>query len=73
MRAEVASKLYVEEHGDDSRNLRLCGQEYNGGVWAISKMNLLMHGIADAEIHNGDTLTEPMHTKDGELEQPFNK
>lgn len=64
----IFSKEYVEEHGGDSRNLRLCGQEYNGGVWSISKMNMLLHGIADAEIHNGDTLTEPMHTKGGELE-----
>lgn len=64
----IFSKEYVEEHGGDSRDLRLCGQEYNGGVWSISKMNMLLHGIADAEIRNGDTLTEPMHTKGGELE-----
>ncbi|RJQ81917.1 type I restriction-modification system subunit M [Amycolatopsis panacis] len=64
----IFSKDYVEEHGGNSRDLRLCGQEYNGGVWSISKMNLLLHGIADADIRNGDTLTEPMHTKGGELE-----
>ncbi|MEV7039226.1 class I SAM-dependent DNA methyltransferase [Amycolatopsis sp. NPDC051061] len=64
----IFSKEYVEEHGGNSRDLRLCGQEYNGGVWSISKMNMLLHGVADAEIHNGDTLTEPMHTKGGELD-----
>jgi type I restriction enzyme M protein len=35
---------------------RLYGQESNGGVWSISKMNMLLHGIADADLQNGDTL-----------------
>ena len=49
------------------RTWRLFGQENNGGVWSISKMNMLLHGIPDADIRNGDTLAEPLHTEGGEL------
>ena len=63
----ILSKEYVEENGGNPRDLRLFGQENNGGVWSISKMNLLLHGIPDADIRNGDTLAEPLHTEGGEL------
>ncbi|MFN7898943.1 MAG: N-6 DNA methylase [Synechococcaceae cyanobacterium] len=63
----ILSAEHVQEHGGNPRNLGLFGQEDNGGVWSISKMNLLLHGIADADLRNGDTLAEPQHTKDGEL------
>jgi type I restriction enzyme M protein len=65
----ILSKDYVEEHGGNPRNLHLAGQENNGGVWSISKMNLLLHGIPDADMRNGDTLTEPMHVRGGQLER----
>jgi type I restriction enzyme M protein len=65
----IISKDYVEEHGGNPRNLRLAGQEYNGGVWSISKMNLLLHGIPDADMQNGDTLAEPMHVHGGQLDR----
>src|SRR6266540_494485 len=65
----ILSKDYVEEHGGNPRNLRLAGQENNGGVWSISKMNLLLHGIPDADMQNGDTLAEPMHLQGGRLER----
>jgi type I restriction enzyme M protein len=65
----ILSKDYVEEHGGNARNLHLAGQEYNGGVWSISKMNLLLHSIPDADMQNGDTLAEPMHVHGGQLER----
>ena len=65
----ILSKDYVEEHGGNPRNLHLAGQENNGGVWSISKMNLLLHGIPDADMQNGDTLAEPMHVQGGQLER----
>jgi type I restriction enzyme M protein len=65
----ILSKDYVEEHGGNPRNLHLAGQEYNGSVWSISKMNLLLHGIPDADMQNGDTLAEPMHVRGGQLER----
>jgi type I restriction enzyme M protein len=65
----ILSKDYVEEHGGNPRNLDLAGQEYNGSVWSISKMNLLLHGIPDANMQNGDTLAEPMHVHGGQLDR----
>jgi len=63
----VLSKEYLDEHGLNSKNLGLYGQESNGGVWSISKMNMLLHGIPDADIRNEDTLAAPQHTEGGEL------
>ena len=63
----ILSKQYIEEHGGNPKNLRLYGQDNNGGVWAICKMNMILHGIADADIQNEDTLTNPQHVEGGEL------
>jgi type I restriction enzyme M protein len=63
----ILSAEHVQEHGGNPRNLGLYGQEDNGGVWSIAKMNMLLHGIADADLRNGDTLAEPLHIRDGEL------
>jgi type I restriction enzyme M protein len=63
----ILSREYVEEHGGDVRNLRLYGQDNNGGVWSICKMNMILHGITDADIQNDDTLTHPLHREGGEL------
>jgi len=63
----ILSKQYIEEHGGNPRNLRLYGQDNNGGVWAICKINMILHGIADADIQNEDTITSPQHVEGGEL------
>lgn len=63
----IISKQYVEEHGRNPRNLRLYGQDNNGGVWAICKMNMLLHGISDADVQNEDTLLDPRHVEGGDL------
>ncbi len=63
----IQAKHHVEEHGGNVRDLRLYGQDNNGGVWAICKMNMLLHGIADADIQNEDTLAKPLHREGGEL------
>ncbi|AUX43983.1 restriction endonuclease subunit M [Sorangium cellulosum] len=63
----VLSHEYLDEHQKNVRNLRLYGQESNGGVWAISKMNMLLHGIHGDDIRNDDTLANPLHKENGEL------
>lgn len=55
----ILAKEYVEQNGGNTRDLRLHGQESNGGTWASAKLNMLLHGIKDAEIHHGDVLAEP--------------
>jgi type I restriction enzyme M protein len=63
----ILSREYVAETGGDETDLRLYGQDANGGVWAMCKMNLLLHGIPDADIQNDDTLANPLHVEEGEL------
>src|SRR6266508_4691366 len=60
----IHAKEYVEEHGEDARDLALYGQENNGGTWAISKMNMILHGIAGADLRNEATLAAPQHLDD---------
>jgi type I restriction enzyme M protein len=63
----IHAKEYIDEHGLDSRDLTLAGQEYNGGTWAVSKMNMILHGVLNAQLENDDTLAEPRHLVGGEL------
>jgi type I restriction enzyme M protein len=67
----ILSEEYVEESGGNARDLALAGQEKDGSVWAISKMNLLLHGIPDADLRNNDdgTLEDPAHVSGGELQR----
>ncbi|KTT66972.1 restriction endonuclease subunit M [Pseudomonas oryzihabitans] len=63
----IAAKEYIEEHGEDGRKANLFGQEFNGTVWSIAQMNMLLHGISNAWLENEDTLADPRHIEDGEL------
>ncbi|TCO82692.1 type I restriction enzyme M protein [Plasticicumulans lactativorans] len=63
----IAAKEYIDEHGEDGRKANLFGQEFNGTVWSIAKMNMLLHGISTADLRNDDTLTDPQHVEGGEL------
>jgi type I restriction enzyme M protein len=55
----IQSHQYVDEQGEDSNNLALYGQESAGTVWAICRMNMILHNITRATIENGDTLEDP--------------
>ncbi|HRP01902.1 MAG TPA: type I restriction-modification system subunit M [Candidatus Kapabacteria bacterium] len=57
----IQSMQYVEEQGQNPDNLLLLGQESNGTVWSICKINMILHGIKDPRIENGDTILEPLH------------
>ena len=63
----IYARNHVADNGGDATNLFLAGQENNGTTWAISKMNMLLHGIRDADLRNNDTLTNPEHVSGGEL------
>ncbi|WP_406355898.1 type I restriction-modification system subunit M [Streptomyces sp. NBC_01635] len=56
---------YVEEHGGDSRNLGLAGQDANSGSWVMATMNMLFHGAKKFSLRTGDTLTNPLHPEGG--------
>lgn len=63
----IAAKEYIDEHGEDGRKANLFGQEFNGTVWSIAQMNMLLHGINNASLENEDTLAAPRHIENGEL------
>ena len=65
----IYAHKHVADNGGDPRNLVLAGQENNGTTWSISKMNMLLHGIRDADLANDDTLTNPRHISGGELKR----
>jgi type I restriction enzyme M protein len=64
----IQSRDYLRECGHDPRNLSLYGQEKMGTTWSICKMNMLLHGIAHADIRQEDTIRNPAHLdKNNEL------
>ena len=65
----IYARNHVADNGGNPANLVLAGQENNGTTWSISKMNMLLHGIRDADLKNNDTLTNPEHTSGGELKR----
>jgi len=65
----IQAKQYVEETGGDARDVHVAGQEMNGGTWSICKMNLILHGVKDADIKQGDVLTHPRHFDAGRPDQ----
>ncbi|MFV0388561.1 MAG: type I restriction-modification system subunit M [Pyrinomonadaceae bacterium] len=65
----IQSREYVEELGQNPDALRLYGQDSKGTVWAICKMNMILHGIADADIENADTIEDPKHTHAGTIKK----
>lgn len=52
---------YVEEKGGSKNTMTVAGQEDNAATWAMCKLNMILHGISDADIRNGDTLVDPQH------------
>ncbi|MBU3545459.1 N-6 DNA methylase [Polynucleobacter sp. MWH-Mekk-B1] len=57
----IQAANYVEEKGGNKDTLFLAGQEDNSATWAVCKMNMILHGIVNSDIRNGDTLKEPLH------------
>jgi type I restriction enzyme M protein len=63
----IQSHQYVDEQGEDSNNLALYGQESAGTVWAICRMNMILHNITRSIIENGDTLEDPRILDHGQI------
>jgi type I restriction enzyme M protein len=66
----IQTRDYIREIGGDPRDLSLFGQESIGTTWSICKMNMLLHGIAHADIRQEDTIRRPQHKDEsGELKR----
>lgn len=57
----IHAKEYIEEHGGNTEDLALAGQDANNGSWVMATMNMLFHGAHDFDLKTGDTLTQPLH------------
>ena len=65
----IQSKQYLDETGQNSRNIALYGQDNNGTVWAICKMNMFLHNINDAQVEYEDTLQSPKFIEHGYIKK----
>lgn len=65
----IQCSQYVSEQGGDGRDLDFHGQDSDGGVVSIAKMNLILHNLQSSHIEFGNTLEEPHNEKDGQLVQ----
>ena len=63
----ISCIAYLKEHGKEWRNVSIYGQEIVTLTSAIGRMNLLLHGVQDFQIVNGDTLASPAFTENGKL------
>jgi len=64
----IQAKEHVKEiYNSDDYSLN--GQDAIATTWAMCKMNMILHGVQNADIKNEDTLEKPLHTKNGQLQQ----
>ncbi|MGH3429837.1 MAG: HsdM family class I SAM-dependent methyltransferase, partial [Mycobacteriales bacterium] len=60
-----SGSLLIKVAAEAPGGLSIYGQEKDNATWALSKMNMILHGWDDAEIAKGDTITNPQFTPDG--------
>lgn len=65
----IQSVYHLKDKKQNPKNISLYGQEINVGTWAICKMNLLLHGLQNAQIKRCDTLRDPQLLVKGKLMQ----
>lgn len=52
-----------------SHKVAIYGQELNAQTWALCTMNMFLHGVDDARIWQGDTLSNPQNIENDNLMQ----
>ncbi len=57
-------KAYAEA---GTKKVAIYGQEKNMQTWALCSMNMFLHGIDDAKIWQGDTLSNPQNLENDKL------
>jgi type I restriction enzyme M protein len=65
----IQSVYHLKDNKQNPKNISLYGQEINVGTWAICKMNLLLHGLQNAQVKRADTLRDPQLLDKGQLMQ----
>jgi type I restriction enzyme M protein len=54
-----SGSLLIKAAAEAPRGITVYGQEKDNGTWALSRMNMILHGDATADIAKGDTITSP--------------
>ncbi len=54
-----SGSLLLKAAAEAPRGMTIYGQEKDNATWALSKMNMILHGNEIAEIAKGDTITGP--------------
>lgn len=57
-----SGSLLLKAAAEAPRGMTIYGQEKDNATWALAKMNMILHGNADAEVYKGDTITNPQLT-----------
>ncbi|GAA3965259.1 type I restriction-modification system subunit M [Gordonia caeni] len=62
-----SGSLLLKAAAEAPRGMTIYGQEKDNATWALSRMNMILHGNEIAEIEKGDTITSPQFTKGDRL------
>lgn len=62
-----SGSLLLKAAAEAPRGMTIYGQEKDNATWALSKMNMILHGNEIAEIEKGDSITSPQFTKGDHL------
>lgn len=63
-----SGSLLLKAAAEAPRGVTIYGQEKDNATWALSKMNMILHGNEVADLRKGDTLTSPQFTKNDQLQ-----
>lgn len=63
-----SGSLLLKAAAEAPRGMTIYGQEKDNATWALSKMNMILHGNEIADIQKGDTLTSPQFTHANQLD-----
>jgi type I restriction enzyme M protein len=62
-----SGSLLLKAASEAPRGMTIYGQEKDNATWALSRMNMILHGNEIAEIEKGDTITSPQFTAGAHL------
>ena len=57
-------KAHDEAKARTGKELAIYGQEMDNATWALARMNMILHGCADAEVEKDNTLARPLFKND---------
>ncbi|WP_395705035.1 type I restriction-modification system subunit M [Rhodococcus ruber] len=63
-----SGSLLLKVAAEAPRGITIYGQEKDNATWALSRMNMILHGNEVADIRKGDTITNPQFTAGDKLE-----